>query len=160
MFLGFLQEDVDVAVQLLLKLKVEYKQMTGQEYKAGCPPPENVVAPDNGPAVAAGDNDDGDSVDPWNVSTTNAKGVDYDKLIGKIKIYTTQVVQAHKSWLEQILCLSLVRFGSSKVDQELLNRMEKVAGQKLHHFLRRGIFFSHRSAFVVNVQLIIWCFDC
>ncbi|XP_075874047.1 tryptophan--tRNA ligase, cytoplasmic isoform X1 [Nelusetta ayraudi] len=115
------KEEIDVAVQLLLKLKLEYKQVTGQEYKAGCPPPENLVAPDNGPAAAAGDNDDDDddTVDPWNVSTTNAKGVDYDKLI--------------------------VRFGSSKVDQELLNRMEKVAGQKLHRFLRRGIFFSHRD---------------
>lgn len=88
---GFLQEDIDVAVQLLLKLKVEYKQMTGQEYKAGCPPPENLVTPDNGPAVAAGDNEDDDTVDPWNVSTTNAKGVDYDKLIGAIKICTAQV---------------------------------------------------------------------
>lgn len=89
---GFLQEDIDVAVQLLLKLKVEFKQMTGQEYKAGCPPPENLVAPDNGPAVAAGDNgDDDDTVDPWNVSTTNAKGVDYDKLIGAVEMYKAPV---------------------------------------------------------------------
>lgn len=89
---GFLQEEIDVAVQLLLKFKLEYKQVTGQEYKAGCPPPENLVAPDNGPAAAAaGDNDDDDTVDPWNVSTTNAKGVDYDKLIGAMKIYTAQV---------------------------------------------------------------------
>lgn len=64
--------------------------MTGQEYKAGCPPPENLAAPGNGPETAAGDNDDDDTVDPWNVSTTNAKGVDYDKLIGKIKIYSAQ----------------------------------------------------------------------
>lgn len=79
-----------MAVQLLLKLKVDYKQMTGQEYKAGCPPAENVVAADNGSAAAAGDNDD-DTVDPWNVSTTNAKGVDYEKLIGANEIGTSQV---------------------------------------------------------------------
>lgn len=78
------QAEIDAAVQLLLKLKVEYKQMTGQDYKAGCPPSENSVAPDNVPA-ADGDNDE-DTVDPWNVSTTNAKGVDYDKLIGKIQM--------------------------------------------------------------------------
>lgn len=66
-------------------MKVEYKEMTGKDYKAGCPPAENSVIPDNGPAEAAGDNNE-DTVDPWNVSTTNAKGVDYDKLIGKIKI--------------------------------------------------------------------------
>uniref|UniRef100_A0A7N8WVV3 Tryptophan--tRNA ligase, cytoplasmic n=1 Tax=Mastacembelus armatus TaxID=205130 RepID=A0A7N8WVV3_9TELE len=107
--------DIDVAVQLLLKLKVDYKQMTGQDYKAGCPPSENSVPPDNGPAVDGAD--DEDTVDPWNVSTTSAKGVDYDKLI--------------------------VRFGSSKIDKELVDRIEKVSGQKPHRFLRRGIFFSH-----------------
>lgn len=78
------QAEIDAAVQLLLKLKVDYKQMTGQDYKVGCPPSENSVAPDNGP-VTDGGNDDEDTVDPWNVSTTNAKGVDYDKLIGRIK---------------------------------------------------------------------------
>lgn len=38
-----------------------------------------------------------------------------------------------------------VRFGSSKIDQELINRIERAIGQKPHRFLRRGIFFSHRS---------------
>ncbi len=75
------QAEIDAAVQLLLKLKVDYKKVTGQDYKAGSPPSENSVVPDNGPAAdGAGDED---TVDPWNVSTTNAKGVDYDKLIGK-----------------------------------------------------------------------------
>lgn len=78
------QAEIDAAVQLLLKLKVEYKQMTGQDYKAGCPPSENSVAPNNGPA--ADEANEEDTVDPWNVSTTNAKGVDYDKLIGKIQM--------------------------------------------------------------------------
>ncbi|TDG98914.1 hypothetical protein EPR50_G00205460 [Perca flavescens] len=109
--------EIDAAVQLLLKLKVGYKQMTGQDFKAGCPPSDNSVAPNNGPAAV--DADDEDTVDPWNVSTSNAKGVDYDKLI--------------------------VRFGSSKIDKELVDRIEKVLGQKPHRFLRRGIFFSHRD---------------
>ena len=76
--ISFPQAEIDAAVQLLLKLKVEYKQVTGQDYKAGCLPSESSVAPSNGPAT------DQDTVDPWNVSTTNAKGVDYDKLIGEI----------------------------------------------------------------------------
>lgn len=80
----FPQAEVDAAVQLLLNLKVEYKQMTGQDYKVGCPPSENSVATYNGPA--ADEANDEDMVDPWNVSTTNAKGVDYDKLIGKIQM--------------------------------------------------------------------------
>lgn len=81
------QAEIDAAVQLLLKLKLDYEQMTGQDYKAGCPPSQNSDAPDNGPATdGGGDDDDEDTVDPWNVTTTNAKGVDYDKLIGRVKI--------------------------------------------------------------------------
>ncbi|XP_061651728.1 tryptophan--tRNA ligase, cytoplasmic isoform X2 [Phyllopteryx taeniolatus] len=109
--------EIDAAVQLLLKLKVDYKQATGQDYKVGCPPSENSLTSENG--LAADGNNGDDEVNPWSVSTNNAKGVDYDKLI--------------------------VRFGSSKIDQELVDRIEKVTGQKPHHFLRRGIFFSHRD---------------
>ncbi|XP_064185471.1 tryptophan--tRNA ligase, cytoplasmic [Anguilla rostrata] len=107
--------DVDAAVQLLLKLKVDYKAVTGQDYKAGCLPSDSAPTQDNGPSAG----EEEDMVDPWNVSTSSAKGVDYDKLI--------------------------VRFGSSKIDQELVDRIERVTGQKPHRFLRRGIFFSHRD---------------
>lgn len=65
---------------MLLKLKTDYKQVTGQDYKAGCLPSENMVVPDNRPATDGADEED--TVDPWHVSTTSAKGVDYDKLIG------------------------------------------------------------------------------
>ncbi|XP_060939210.1 tryptophan--tRNA ligase, cytoplasmic [Limanda limanda] len=111
--------EVEAAVQMLLKLKVDYKQTTGQDYKAGCPPSENAAVTDNGTAAGGVGAGGDDTVDPWNVSTTNAKGVDYDKLI--------------------------VRFGSSKIDKELVDRVEKVSGQKPHRFLRRGKFFSHRD---------------
>ena len=43
-----------------------------------------------------------------------------------------------------LLIIILERFGSSKVDDELIQRIEKVTGKPVHHFLRRGIFFSHR----------------
>ncbi|XP_047472042.1 tryptophan--tRNA ligase, cytoplasmic-like isoform X2 [Penaeus chinensis] len=62
---------------------------------------------------------DEDIVDPWNVQASSSKGIDYDKLID--------------------------RFGSSRIDATLLERFEKVTGRKPHHFLRRGIFFSHRD---------------
>lgn len=78
------QAEIDAAVQLLLKLKLEYKKVTGQDYKPGSPPSENS-APFNGPAED-GTNDE-DTVNPWNVSTSNAKGVDYDKLIGAMKLF-------------------------------------------------------------------------
>lgn len=75
----WLQADVDAAVQLLLKMKVDFKRVTGQDYKAGCPPVDCVVSNDHEETV-----DGDDQVDPWNVSTSSAKGVDYDKLIGRL----------------------------------------------------------------------------
>jgi len=80
----------------------------------------------NDPATSvgeAGEGEDGDDVvDPWRVESKSAKGVDYDKLIK--------------------------RFGSSKVDDALIARFERVTGKPAHHLLKRGIFFSHRD---VNV---------
>ncbi|GCB63835.1 hypothetical protein scyTo_0009728 [Scyliorhinus torazame] len=110
------KEEIDAAVKELLALKLDYKTLTGQEYKVGIPPTNSTPVNSNSLAV---EEDDGDYVDPWTVQTSNAKGVDYDKLI--------------------------VRFGSNKIDQELINRIEQATGQKAHHFLRRGIFFSHRD---------------
>ncbi|XP_042304037.1 tryptophan--tRNA ligase, cytoplasmic [Sceloporus undulatus] len=108
------KDEIDAAVKLLLSLKMNYKTATGQEYKASSPPADFAPV-SNGP----GDAEDDDFVDPWTVQTSNAKGVDYDKLI--------------------------VRFGSSKIDKDLINRIERITGHKPHHFLRRGIFFSHRD---------------
>ncbi|KAF9413439.1 hypothetical protein HW555_008331 [Spodoptera exigua] len=64
-------------------------------------------------------NEDDDFVDPWTVTGKSETGIDYDKLIK--------------------------RFGSQKIDEEIVQRFEKVTGKKAHHFLRRGIFFSHRD---------------
>jgi len=57
-------------------------------------------------------------VTPWEVKGN----IDYDKLIAE--------------------------FGVSKIDDELLARIEKHAkkkGKELHHLLRRGVFFAHRD---------------
>ncbi|XP_055851739.1 tryptophan--tRNA ligase, cytoplasmic [Episyrphus balteatus] len=62
---------------------------------------------------------DDDFVDPWNVTSKSDTGIDYDKLIK--------------------------RFGSSKIDDALIEKFEKVTGKPAHHFIRRGIFFSHRD---------------
>eukprot|EP00919_Chromeraceae_sp_WS-2016_P072321 GHVR01171111.1.p1 GENE.GHVR01171111.1~~GHVR01171111.1.p1 ORF type:complete len:410 (+),score=74.32 GHVR01171111.1:25-1254(+) len=61
-------------------------------------------------------------VTPWEVEGT-AEGIDYDKLI------------------EQ--------FGSSRIDPPLITRIEKIINGPVHHFLRRGIFFSHRDLHVL-----------
>lgn len=36
-------------------------------------------------------------------------------------------------------------FGCKPIDQQLLDRFERLTGHKPHRFLRRGIFFSHRE---------------
>ncbi|XP_071962099.1 tryptophan--tRNA ligase, cytoplasmic-like [Antedon mediterranea] len=60
-----------------------------------------------------------DDVNPWSVVSKSDKGVDYDKLIK--------------------------RFGSTKIDQVLIDRIALLTKQTPHRFLRRGIFFSQRD---------------
>ncbi|XP_023367272.1 tryptophan--tRNA ligase, cytoplasmic [Otolemur garnettii] len=110
------KDEIDSAVKMLLSLKMSYKVATGEDYKADCPPKNTT--PENNQGSDATEVEE-DFVDPWTVQTSSAKGIDYDKLI--------------------------VRFGSSKIDKELVNRIERATGQRPHRFLRRGIFFSHRD---------------
>jgi len=60
-----------------------------------------------------------DEVNPWEVKSGSDKGVDYDKLI--------------------------VKFGSSRIDEETIQRFKAATGVEPHHFIKRGIFFSHRD---------------
>lgn len=70
--------------------------------------------------MTAGDqHEEEDVVTPWTVSSKSKTGVDYDKLI--------------------------VKFGSSRLTTDLLARLEASIGAKPHHFLTRGVFFSHRD---------------
>jgi len=69
-----------------------------------------------------------DIVDPWKVESKSAKGIDYNKLI--------------------------IRFGSSKIDHSLIDRMERLTGKPAHHLLKRGIFFSHR-----DLEMILDCYE-
>merc|ERR1712232_1234544 len=57
-------------------------------------------------------------VTPWDVKG-GENGIDYNRLIEK--------------------------FGTTPIDQNLINRIEKITGKKCHHWIRRGLFFSHRS---------------
>ncbi|KAG5944555.1 tryptophan--tRNA ligase [Claviceps sorghi] len=63
-------------------------------------------------------------INPWSVSGEvgddgKVKAIDYRKLIDD--------------------------FGTSSIDEALLQRWEKVTGVRPHRFMRRGIFFSHRD---------------
>lgn len=123
------KEDVLAAVDLLKKLKLEFKESTGQDYNADSPPDGSVAEAkekvDEGFMIfprfifSITEKPAGDVVTPWDVQATDDKGVDYAKLIE--------------------------RFGSTPISQELLDRCEKLTGKKVHRFLRRGIFFSHRE---------------
>jgi tryptophanyl-tRNA synthetase len=66
----------------------------------------------------------GQNINPWSVSGEvgedgNVKAIDYRKLIDE--------------------------FGTSEIDDALLERFEKVTGHTPHRFMRRKIFFSHRE---------------
>ena len=37
------------------------------------------------------------------------------------------------------------QFGAELIDGELMKRFERVTGKPLHPWVRRGIFFAHRS---------------
>lgn len=64
-----------------------------------------------------------DIVTPWDVEGAQETGIDYEKLIK--------------------------RFGSSRIDDKLIAKLEKVTGKPVHHLIRRGIFFSHRDLFTL-----------
>ncbi|SCU80715.1 LADA_0B09120g1_1 [Lachancea dasiensis] len=64
------------------------------------------------------------NITPWDVEGAvdeegNAQDIDYDKLIKQ--------------------------FGTKAITDETLQRFEQVTGQKPHHFLRKGLFFSERD---------------
>lgn len=76
-------------------------------------------------------------INPWSVSGEvgddgKVKAIDYTKLIDE--------------------------FGTSKIDDALLQRWEKVTGQKPHRFMRRGIFFSHRDLHMILDRYEKVCF--
>ncbi|GAY60552.1 Tryptophan--tRNA ligase cytoplasmic [Citrus sinensis] len=56
-------------------------------------------------------------VSPWEVSSSGK--IDYDKLIDK--------------------------FGCQRLDQSLVDRVQRLTGRPPHVFLRRGVFFAHRD---------------
>ncbi|XP_066302618.1 tryptophan--tRNA ligase, cytoplasmic-like [Branchiostoma lanceolatum] len=68
--------------------------------------------------MATTDQDD-QLVTPWEVTAASQKGVDYDKLIKK--------------------------FGSTKIEDSLIERIARLTGKPANHLMRRGIIFSHRD---------------
>ncbi|KAI0157596.1 tryptophanyl-tRNA synthetase [Xylariaceae sp. FL1272] len=89
--------------------------------------PTNEVPPAANPAVAESTSTK-QSVDPWNVSGEvgedgKVKAIDYHKLVDE--------------------------FGTKLIDQNLLDRFEKITGHKPHRFMRRQIVFSHRDLEII-----------
>ncbi|KAK4364853.1 hypothetical protein RND71_016211 [Anisodus tanguticus] len=58
-------------------------------------------------------------VNPWEVSAKDGGKIDYDKLIDK--------------------------FGCQRLDETLIQRVERLTNRPPHVFLRRGVFFAHRD---------------
>ena len=80
-----------------------------------------------------------DVVNPWEVKASDNTGIDYEKLIRKCVQLSICVSLDRRSFF-----CSADRFGSTRISPELIQRIESVTGKPVHHFIRRGIFFSHR----------------
>lgn len=96
--------------------------------------PEDIAALDaameaaalaGGPPAADGPaaDEDEDIVDPFNVEAKGENGIDYDKLV--------------------------VRFGSQRITEDLISRLERVTNMAAHPWIKRGVFFSHRDLHVI-----------
>jgi len=88
---------------------------------------ETTITSNNFVEENVNEEDELDVVNPWNVTSKSQTGVDYDKLIK--------------------------RFGSSKIDQQLVDRFEALTGKPAHYLLRRGVFFSHRDMHLILNQV-------
>src|SRR5690348_12795153 len=65
-------------------------------------------------------NADEQIITPWEVTANSSGEIDYNKLVRD--------------------------FGSDLISEDLLKRIEKLTnGKPVHHWLRRGLFFSHRD---------------
>jgi len=74
--------------------------------------------------AGAGVGGESQKIDPWSVESDGA--IDYDRLIRQ--------------------------FGTSPLEPALVERFERITGQRAHRFLRRGIFFSHRDlSFILDL---------
>jgi hypothetical protein len=56
----------------------------------------------------------------------------------------SSVIYRRSSHASERVLDDLDRFGSARISDELIARMEAIIQKPVHHFIRRGIFFSHR----------------
>lgn len=87
-------------------------------------------------------------VTPWEAHAGEGQAaIDYGKLISKYKLPLSWVCMTFGAHLR----MRAERFGSQPIEADLLQKIEAVTKQKPHHFLRRGIFFSHRYVQSIDV---------
>jgi len=100
--------------------------------------PTPVPAPDDQPKAKE------QVIDPWNVSGEVAED-------GSVKPIGMRAAPA--GWVRRTNETDYVKlvdqFGTKLIDDALLERFERVTGQKPHRFLRRQIAFSHRQLDVI-----------
>lgn len=76
--------------------------------------------------------EDDQVVNPWQVSAKDGGKIDYDKLIDK--------------------------FGCQRLQQSLVDRVERLTSRPPHVFLRRGVFFAHRFVYFSLSRDIPFCY--
>lgn len=91
-------------------------------------------------------------VTPWEAHAgAGDKGIDYEKLISEyphICMHVHTALEYNYYFKAHVILHYFIigQFGSQRISDELLAKIETVTKRKVHHFLRRGIFFSHRFA--------------
>jgi len=96
-------------------LGISGAEAQASDYAAAAPA---ATATEDAATAAAEKDESGQVVTPWEVEAGEG-GVDYDRLINE--------------------------FGSSAITADLVARVEHVTRRPAHHWLRRGLFFSHRE---------------
>ena len=112
------KEDLKAGVDKLLELKAAFAALSVGGGGGGAVAAEGGGGSAAAAAAPAAKDEKTQKVTPWEVEGTD-EGIDYDKLIRD--------------------------FGSASITPSLWGRFEQITGEPAHHWLRRGLFFSHRE---------------
>ena len=138
------KEEITAGVNKLLELKAAFAALSVDGGGAAAAAP-----------AASAEGEKKQVVTPWEVEGDD-EGIDYDKVRSSVHCALCRPAARALSPIDCVAtappppllppCLQLIRdFGSSKIEPTLIQRFEQITGEPAHHWLRRGLFFSHRD---------------
>lgn len=128
--------DDDINEKKLQNRNLQLDELTGKPIQCileGDALPKFKVVPPSGVENIKETFEASKTVTPWEVNIKEGESLNYDKLIKE--------------------------FGCSRIKEEHIKKIEQLTNKKAHHFIRRGIFFSHRDLdFLLNYYEQHKCF--